>query len=118
MGHRDSERDYLRTDCPCVNLELFRLVLSFAAEHAWTLGQMDVSTALLQAKGFHRSIYAKQPQEAADTNGLWKLLAAAYGLVDSGRLWYRTSDQALVTGHKLTRSRYEPTLYSDARMEH
>lgn len=110
-GHRDADRDSLRNDSPCANLEIFRLVLSVAAEHRWVLGQMDVSTAFLQAEGFHREIYVKPPKEAVDPTGLWKLQAAAYGLVDSGRLWYRTSDHALVTEYKLTRSCYEPKLY-------
>lgn len=110
-GHRDEERNSLRSDSPCANLEVFRLIMSLAAEHAWPLGQMDISTAFLQASGFKRAVFVKPPKEAKDPNGLWKLKAAAYGLVDSGRLWYRTSDHALVSEHKLTRSRYEPTLY-------
>lgn len=87
------------------------MALSLAAEYAWVLGQMDISPAYLQSKGFHRDIYVKPPREAEDPNGLWKLLAAAYGLVDSGRLWYRTSDQELVSAHNLIRSLYEPTMY-------
>lgn len=110
-GHRDLERDELRSDSPCANLEIFRLVLSIAAEHAWELGQMDITAAFLQASGFDREVYVRPPKEANDATGLWKLQAAAYGLVNSGRLWYRTSDYALVSEHKLTRSRYEPTLY-------
>lgn len=110
-GHRDSERDELRSDSPCVNLDTFRLVLSIAAEHAWVLGQMDIKTAFLQAKGFDRDVYVRPPKEADDKSRYWKLLAPAYGLTDSGRLWYRTSDQALITDHNLTRSRYEATLY-------
>lgn len=77
----------------------------------WIIGQMDIRTAYLQAQGFDRTIYVIQPREADDSSVLWKLLAADYGLVDSGSLWYRTSDLALVTEHGLTRSRYEPTLY-------
>lgn len=110
-GNMDEDRNYLRTDSPCMNLEIFRLVLSLAAEHSWQIAQMDVSTAFLQAEGFTRDIYVKPPKEANDIMGLWKLKAAAYGLVDSGRLWYRTSDHSLLTDGHLTRSRFEPTLY-------
>lgn len=110
-GHRDDDRDQLRSDSPCVNLQIFRLVLSIAAERCWSIGQMDIRTAFLQAKGFERVIYVKPPVEENDPSGLWKLLAAAYGLVDSGRLWYQTGDNALVSGHNLTRSMFEHTLY-------
>lgn len=43
---------------------------------------------------------------------MWECLAAAYGLVDSERLWYRTSDETLVTDNLLGKSRLETTLYS------
>lgn len=33
-GHRDSERENLRSDSPCLNWELFRLILSMADEHS------------------------------------------------------------------------------------
>lgn len=37
--------------------------------------------------------------------------AAAYGLTDSGRLWHITSNEDLINGHGLTRSKYDHTLY-------
>ena len=110
-GHRDNDRDDLRSDSPCVNLEIFRLVLSISAEYKWTIAQMDIKTAYLQAQGFNRQIFVRPPKEVKDRSGLWKLCAPAYGLVDSGRLWYRTSDCALISDYHLTRSRYEHTLY-------
>lgn len=96
-GHRDSERHLLPTDSPCVNLEIFGLILSFAAVHVRILGQLDISTAFLDAKGFCISIHVKPQLQAADRSGLWKLLAAAYDLIDIGRLWYRISDHILVS---------------------
>ena len=56
MGPRDDEKGYIRSDPPCMNFEIFRLVLSIAAENHWPIGQMDVKAAFLQAKGFHRDI--------------------------------------------------------------
>ncbi len=85
-GHRDDEKDFPRTDSPFVNPDIFRLVLSLAAEHAWQLGMMDVKAAYLQAKVFEREIYVRPPEEAQQPDVLWELIAAAYGLVDSGRL--------------------------------
>lgn len=61
-GHRDRERNDLGTDSPCLNLEMFRIVLSVAAEHSWILGQMDIKTAYLQACGFQRDLYVKPPK--------------------------------------------------------
>eukprot|EP00171_Calliarthron_tuberculosum_P001417 IDg1417t1 len=110
-GHRDCDKDMLRCDAPCMNFEVFRLILSFAAERKWTLGEMDVKAAYLQAKGFERDIYVHPPREEQSRGVLWKLTAAAYGLADSGRLWYLTSDAALTSEFGLTKSKYEPTLY-------
>lgn len=72
---------------------------------------MDIGTALLPASGFKILIYEIPPKEERDLGGLWKLLAAAYGLVDSSGLWYSTSDHAIVDEHKLTKSKYDHTWY-------
>lgn len=42
---------------------------------------------------------------------MWRLTAGAYGLADSSRLWYLTSDIALINVFRLTLSKFEPTLY-------
>ncbi len=55
-------------------------------------------------------MYAHQKEEE-QPDVLWKLTAAAYGLADSGRLWYLTSDTALTDEHGLKKSKLEPTLY-------
>lgn len=47
----DDERNHLRSDLTCVNLEIFRIVSSLAAENSWVVGQMDISTAYLKAQG-------------------------------------------------------------------
>eukprot|EP00171_Calliarthron_tuberculosum_P018277 IDg18277t1 len=103
-GHRDVEKEFLRTDAPCMNLEVFRLVLSLAAEFKWILGEMDIKAAYLQAKGFERTIYVRPPKEVQCRDYLWQLTAAAYGLADSGRLWYLTSDAALTDEFGLSKS--------------
>lgn len=110
-GHRDTAKNDLRCDSPCLNLEILRLMLSIAAEQRWEIGQMDVKAAFLQSKGFNRDVYIRPPKEEDDKETLWKLTAAAYGLADSGRLWYLTSDRSLTQSYGLTRSKYEATLY-------
>ncbi len=110
-GHRDSEKHYLRTDAPSMNMEVFRLVVSISVEKKWDICEMDVTAAFLQAKGFERDVYVRPPREEGAKAVLWKLTAAAYGLADSGRLWYLTSDSALREKFQLSKSKLENTLY-------
>lgn len=110
IGTQRCGKDDLRSDSPCVNIEVFRMILSFAVENSWTLGKMDIKKAFLQAKGFDRNVYEIPPREARDSSRLWKVLATEYGLVNSGRPWYRTSDQDIVSENHLTRSRFETTI--------
>lgn len=111
LGHRDSDRHNIRSDSPCVNLEIFCLILSLAAENRWIIGQMDIRTEFIQARGFKRILYVIPKKDENDPEGLWKLLAAAYGLVDSGRLWYCSCEHALIDDNGLTKYNYEHTLY-------
>eukprot|EP00171_Calliarthron_tuberculosum_P004588 IDg4588t1 len=67
-GHKDREKDFLRTDAPCMNMEVFRLVLSIAVELKWTISEMDVTAAFLQAKGFDRNVYVRPPTEEKSAN--------------------------------------------------
>lgn len=110
-GHRDKDKDYLRGDAPSIGFEIFRLLLSLCVAYGWDIGQMDVKAAFLQARGFNRLIYVRPPREAKLKGILWRLDAAAYGLTDSGRLWYLTSDSELIDTHGLKRSKYDHTLY-------
>lgn len=84
--HRDRDKDFLRFDTPSVRFEAFRLLLSIGAEKAWEIFQMDVKVAYLQSKGFNREVYFRPPREENTYVELWKLEAASYGRVDSGRL--------------------------------
>jgi len=116
-GHRDIEKAQLRTDAPCMSEEVFRLVMSLAAEFKWTIAEMDITAAYLQAKGFEREIFVRPPAQENHSNHIWKLTKAAYGLADSGRLWYLTSDSAIVEKFGATRSKLEPTLYYSKNKE-
>ncbi len=58
-----------------------------------------------------RVVYVRPPSEEGATGVLWRRTAAAYGMVDSGRLWYLTSVTTLVDQFGLTKSRYENALY-------
>lgn len=69
-GHRDIQRHDLRSDSPCVNLEVFRWILSLSADHVWALGKMDIRTAFLQAHGFDPDVFARPPKQSNDPSGL------------------------------------------------
>ena len=94
--------------------DLLRLVCSFAAQRSWDICEMDVKCAFLQADGFHRIIYMKPPIEDPSRNYLWRLDKPAYGLADSGRLWWITSDLA-IKEFGLTVSTFEPCQYYSKR---
>lgn len=90
---------------------MIRLVLFLTAEYGWTLGRIHIRTAFFQAHGLDREVFSRPSEEANHPSRLWKLEAATYVLMDSGRLWYITSYHALVSEYSLGRLRYEPTLY-------
>ena len=110
-GNHDLDKLNLRCDCPSILMEVLRLLLSIGVEMGWKIGSMDAIAAFLQAVGFNRDIFVKPPPEERVRNILWKLKAAAYGLADSGRLWYLTSNVALCQKFGLKKSTLEPTLY-------
>jgi hypothetical protein len=94
-GRGDSEKDYLRKDSPTVAVDTFRFLISIAAERGWTLASLDIKAAYLQAEDYNRLVLVKPPRQERDDSNLWLLMTAAYGLVDSGRLWYLTSSKAM-----------------------
>ena len=72
---------------------------------------MDISGVYLQGLGWSRIIYIRPPQENNSENTMWILEKPAYGLVDSGSIWYLTSDDAL-KNYGLHRDSREYTLYA------
>ena len=109
--NHDKEKLGLRTDAPCMSMETFRLIISLAVENNWELCEMDVAAAFLQAKNFNRVVFVRPPKEENSTGFLWQLTKAAYGLVDSPRLWFLTSEDSLIREFCLSKSKLEPTLY-------
>jgi hypothetical protein len=109
-GHMDDEKSFMRTDAPTMSVEILRLLISLASERGWRLGSLDVKAAYLQADGFRRSIFVRPPSEESDTSHLWKLEKPAYGIVESGRLWFLTAFRAL-EAHDLRPCPYDQTLF-------
>ena len=110
-GHRDEEKQFLRTDAPTMSVEVLRMIVSIAVENQWRIGSLDVKAAYLQATGFNRIIYVRPPKEDQDSNNLWKLEKPAYGLADSGRLWFLTAFRAL-EAHGLRPCPYDRTVFT------
>jgi hypothetical protein len=109
-GHMDHDKDFLRTDASTMSVEVMRLLISISAERRWRLGSLDVKAAYLQADGFNRDIFVRPPREEADVNHLWRLEKPAYGIVESGRLWFLTAFRAL-EGHKLQPCPFDKTFF-------
>lgn len=110
-GNHETEKNYLRTDAPCMLMEVFRLVISIGVENQLVILSMYVRAAFIKADGFSRTTYVRPHCEEFQPNILWKLLAPAYGLVDCRRPWYLTINSALCNDNGLSRSFYESTLY-------
>jgi Reverse transcriptase (RNA-dependent DNA polymerase) len=110
-GHRDDEKQFLRTDAPTMSVEILRLIVSIAVENNWKIGSLDVKAAYLQATGFNRKIYVRPPKEERDSNNVWRLEKPAYGLADSGRLWFLTAFRALES-HGLNACPYDKTVFA------
>ena len=43
--------------------EVFRLVLFLAVEFQWTIAEMDITAAYLQAEGFVRYVFVRPPTQ-------------------------------------------------------
>ena len=72
---------------------------------------MDISGAYLRGNGWSRIFYNVPPVEDGSSEELWLLNNPVCGLVDSVRIWYLTSDDAL-RKHGLMRDAREYTLYT------
>lgn len=92
------EEECVRTDAPCCMRESVRLLLTITAMMKWDLNSVDFKTAFLQGDFIQREVYMVPPKEA-ETNMLWKIKKAVYGLNDGPRQWYiRLRDTITSTG--------------------
>ena len=81
------EEDCLRTDAPCGMRESVRLLLAITATMKWELRSIDFKTAFLQGDFIEREVFMLPPKEANSEN-VWKIRKAVYGLNDGPRQWY------------------------------
>ena len=107
-GFEDNDDDHL-TDSPTCAKESLRMVLAAIASKQWKCMSLDVKTAFLQSSTLEREVFIIPPKEA-QTNKLWKLNKAVYGLNEASRQWYnRVYDELLKLG--LHRSMYDEALF-------
>lgn len=50
-GHGDHKKYDVRRDAPSPSLDSMRLLLSLTVENGWKIRKMDITSAILEAKG-------------------------------------------------------------------
>ena len=99
----------IRKDSPTAMKANIRLVSNLAVTNGWQIRSIDVKSAFLQGFPIDRDIYLLPPPEA-NTNKLWKLNTAVYGLRDASRAWYLKVCEELVNAGA-SRSKYDNALF-------
>ena len=80
--------NYHETFSQMARSESWRVLLTLAINHGWTVLQWDVKAAYLQADlDPKHQIYVKDLTESGETE-YWKLHKALYGLKQAGHQWY------------------------------
>ena len=98
-----------KNDSPTCAKDTMRIALTLMASKQWKCMSLDVKSAFLQSSQLERDIFLVPPKEA-NTNKLWKLNKAVYGLNEASRKWYhRLSEELLKLGMK--KSRYDEALF-------
>ena len=87
--------NYHETFSQMARSESWRVLLTLAINHGWTVKQWDVKAAYLQADLKHE-IYVKDLTEAGETE-YWKLHKALYGLKQAGHEWYNRLRSIMTT---------------------
>jgi transposase InsO family protein len=98
-----------QNDSPTCAKDSIRIALNIMASKQWRCMSLDVKTAFLQSYQLEREIFLVPPKEA-NTDKLWKLNKAVYGLNEASRQWYnRVSHELMKMGMK--RCKYDEALF-------
>lgn len=62
-GDFDAETHFLQTDSKCINIDVFRFILSIAAKNLWNIGETDISAEFLRADFISRLFMSVLPLE-------------------------------------------------------
>jgi hypothetical protein len=107
-GFEDTDHSQC-TDSPTCSKDSIRMALALMASRSWDCMTLDVKTAFLQGSHLKRDIFLLPPKEA-NTNGLWKLNKAVYGLREASRKWYdRVKIELEAIG--MVKSKYDEALF-------
>jgi hypothetical protein len=92
-------RNFTSTTSPTARLESFRAVLHVAAARNWDVQQVDIKTAILNARLPDDEVpYTRQPkhfEEKGKEGWMWMLLQSLYGLKQSGQIWNWEMDESM-----------------------
>ena len=91
--------DFEETYAPVVKFTSIRMLVAFGLARGMVTGQMDVVTAFLQSN-LTEEVYMAQPEgfvSKEHPDWVCKLKKAIYGLKQSAREWYGTSDEHLIS---------------------
>ena len=88
----EENTEFLDKDSPTCHKESLRILFTICAAQSWTVNTLDIQAAFLQGKPIERPVYVCPPKEA-NTDKVWKLNKAAYGLNDASKQWYSRLSQ-------------------------
>jgi hypothetical protein len=94
-------RDYTSTTSPTARMESWRILLHIAACKGWDVQQIDVKTAFLYGLlPDNETQYMQQPigfEEPGKETWVWRLKRGLYGMKQSGRIWNKTMNEAMLS---------------------
>ncbi|GAX79093.1 hypothetical protein CEUSTIGMA_g6533.t1 [Chlamydomonas eustigma] len=97
------------TWAPVSKLESVRSFLATAATRNWTVHQVDVKTAFLNAE-LTEEIYIRLPEEVDGGTQVYRLRKALYGLKQASRAWYEKLKD-MMTSFDWTASDADPAFF-------
>lgn len=94
-------QDYLDTTSPTARMESVRLLVNIAASLGWELEQVDIKTAFLYGLLPADEVqFMEQPEgyiEPGFEDHVWCLQRGLYGMKQSGRIWNKTMNKAMIS---------------------
>jgi hypothetical protein len=113
-SHRPHTGALFQSDSsPVMALQSLPVLLALLPTQEWTLGQMDVKTAYMNAELSDEAVFMRLPANwphhlssgaTSETNNLVRLYHAFCGLPQSGKLWYLTLPASMTStgfcGHR------------------
>ena len=82
-------------------MESLRFILHLAAINGWDIQQIDIKTAYLYGElPVDETMYMEQPEGFAEPDKedwVWQLQRGLYGMKQSGRIWNKTMNKALLS---------------------